>query len=137
MKNTIENSLKSLITSQFPKTQMDVFHKGLVVLQVFNQSDVKNWSFDIPLNEEGGIVLNLFFNKNKKNNKENYSRFEESPFFKDFIFVELNRGKIKSFYSPIPRATPIGEIARMINTIISQVYQIGPGEPLDILVRAF
>ncbi|MCB9352835.1 MAG: hypothetical protein H6573_35930 [Lewinellaceae bacterium] len=54
MKNTIENSLKSLITSQFPKTQMDVFHKGLVVLQVFNQSDVKNWSFDIPLNEEGG-----------------------------------------------------------------------------------
>lgn len=137
MKNSIENFLKSLITSKYPKTQMDVCHKGQVILQVFNQTDAKEWRFDLPLNEEGGVILNLFFNKSKNNNEENYSRFKETSFFNDFLLVEMNKGKIKSFYLPISSSIPIREIAQMINKVIFQVYQIDADEPFDILVRAF
>ena len=49
---------------------MDVFHKGLVVLQVFNQSDVKNWSFDIPLNEEGDSFKFVFQQKIRRTIKK-------------------------------------------------------------------
>lgn len=136
-KGSIEKSLSDLINSPYAGTQMDVFYKGQVILQAFNQSDAKNWDSDLLLNKEGGIILNLFFNKNKRNNKENYLRFKKSPFYKDFMFEEMNKGRVHSYSCPISKNVSTRDLANRIIEIIVEVYEIEEKEPLEILVRAF
>jgi hypothetical protein len=132
--NSIEQSLEDLMNSHYPKTQMDVFYKGQIVLQVFNQSDVKKWSIELPLNEEGGMVINLFFHKNKEDNHE---RFKRADFYSDFSLKKLNKGKVNSYYVPISKNVPYKEISNRLQKIILEVYDIEKEEPLEILVRAF
>jgi len=135
--NSLERSLRDLINSRYPKTQMDVFYEGQVILQVFNQSDVRNWSFELPLNKEGGVIVNLFFNNGKRNNVNNYSRFKTTSFYKDFIHIAMNKGKVNSYYLPISRNLQTEEIANRLVEIILEVYEIQKDEPLEILVRSF
>lgn len=135
--SSLEKCLKDLVNSNFPKTQMDVFYKGQVVLHVFNQSDVSTWNFKLPLHEEGGIVINLFFNDRKLDNEENHQRFKGASFFGDFILRKMHRGKISSYYLPVSKSVSQKNAANSIIEILSTVYQIEADEPLEIFVRVY
>lgn len=135
--SSLEVCLKDLVNSKFPKTQMDVFYKGQVVLHVFNQSDVRTWSFKLPLHEEGGIVINLFFNDRKQNNEENHQRFKSSSFSNDFILRKMHRGKISSYYLPVSKSVSLKNAANDIIEMLSTVYEIEADEPLEIFVRVY
>jgi hypothetical protein len=136
-KSGIEQSLRELLARSSPRTQMDVHYHGQVVLQVFNQSDAKNWGHDLSLNNEGGIVVNLFFNQKKNNNDDNLLRFKSSVFFRNFQLIEMNKGRVQSYYWSIPGSIPVNKISEMIERIIIEVYGIEEDTYYEIFLRVF
>jgi hypothetical protein len=126
-----------LINSKYPKTQIDIHFEQQVVLHVFNQSDAKNWSINVPLDKEGGILINLFFNQNKKNNSQNFMRFEKCEFYQDFTLIEMNKGKVLAYYAPVSKLVSISDAAMKICRIIIEVYDLNKFDPLDIYVRIY
>lgn len=132
--SNLERALKDLMNSRYAKTQMDIFYKGKIAVQVFNQSDVKKWDFGLFLNEEGGVVLNLFFHKKKV---DSHLKFKKSTFYNDFSLRKMNGGKVDSYYSSISKNVPSKVVANRIIKIIIEVYEIEEDEPLEILVRSF
>jgi hypothetical protein len=136
-KSGIEQSLRELLASSYPRTQMDVHYRGQVVLQVFNQSDAKNWGHDLFLNNEGGIVVNLFFNQKKNNNEGNLARFKSSVFYGNFQLIEMNKGRVQSYYWAISSSIPVNKISEMIERIIIEVYSIEENTYYEIFLRVF
>jgi hypothetical protein len=135
--NSIKQGLMELINSKYPKTQIDIHFEQQVVLHVFNQSDAKNWSINVPLDKEGGILINLFFNQNKKNNSQNFMRFEKCEFYQDFTLIEMNKGKVLAYYAPVSKLVSISDAAMKICRIIIEVYDLNKFDPLDIYVRIY
>ena len=133
----LENSLLKLISSRYPKTQLDILWNGQVVLQVFNQSDVKKWNYQMPLNEEGGIVLNLFFHKTKRNNQDNHIRFKGLDIFDQFILRKMDKGRLMAFYLPISIMANTVKMSETISNLLFDVYGIDFKSPLEFYVRSF
>ena len=135
--NLIKDSLSQLINSELPKTQMEIYYNEQIVLQVFNIADVKKWNLKIPLRLEDGILLDIFFHKKKKHNRKYFSRFKKSSFFQEFVLVETESGKIRSYYSIIPENITEELASEKIFKIINEICHLKDGKPVDILVRAF
>lgn len=133
----LENSLLKLISSRYPKTQLDILWNGQVVIQVFNQSDVKKWSYPLPLNQEGGIVVNLFFHKTKRNNQDNYIRFKGLDIFDQFTLRKMDKGRLMAFYLPISNKINTEEMSDTVSNLLFDVYGIDFKSPLEFYVRSF
>lgn len=134
---SIKELLYSLINSEYPRTQMDIFYQGQVIMQIYNQSDVKKWDVDLPitLSENGGVVMDLTFTKGKINNSENFKRFLESPFFDEFI--SSREKSIQSYFSSISNPFSLDTLAKKVTDIIFTVYEIKSPEKIEVFVRAF
>ncbi|MEZ5045306.1 MAG: hypothetical protein R2828_35755 [Saprospiraceae bacterium] len=134
---SLEEFIGSLKNSKSPRTQMDVFYEEQIVMQVYNQYDVKNWDMELPetLYKEGGILVELSFNKNKRNNKANLERFKEAHFFSEFVLFE--EGITESYFLPISSLVSDKAIERKISEIIYSVYNLEKSDQLDVLVRSF
>ena len=137
MLTSLFSALTDLVNSPYPRSQLEIFHQGQVLLQVFNQNDVKKWDLALPTNQEGGVMVNVFFNKNKRNNGQNYSRFSKSPLFGLFTLHEYQKGRVKSFFMPVSKQKSIRETAFLIQKILLEIYELPNDTPLDIFVRAY
>ena len=131
------SSLRDLIESDMPNTQMDIFYADQVIMQIYDQSDVKGWNLpvEIPFGKKGGIVIDLTFNKAKRRNKENLQRFMSSSFFSNFIM--LDEGYAKTFLFPIDSQISIKEITQILSKLILEVYDFKENDIFEVRVRAF
>lgn len=133
----IEKYVESLVYSKHPRTQLDVFYKKQIILQAFNIEDVKKWEGEIKnlLNHEDGILIELAFNKNKKNNESNLKRFKSHSEFS--CFSEFKEGRNISFFRSFPAPIEFKKISKYISDLILEVYEIPSSESVDFLVHAF
>ena len=132
-----EEYVRSLVNSKYPRTQLDVFYKKQIVLQVFNIEDVKRWDSGIKnlLNHEDGILIEVSFNKNKNNNKENFNRFKSRSDFSFFskFKEDSNVSFFRSFSSPIE----VRKVSNYLSDLVLEVYEIESSESVEFLVHAF
>ena len=131
----IKQGLNTLINSEIPNTQLEIYSNGRVLIQAFNFSDVQSWSFALPYDEDG-IVLNLFFHKGKLNNEKHFKNFE-SLYSNEFELVLMNKGSVKSYYKHIKKEVGAQKAAEIIYEIVYRVYELEGDQVIDTIVRAF
>jgi len=87
---SLEEVLVKFLNMNDKGMQLDLFRddEGSLVIQLFKGSDVKKWSYNFEVKNDSDIIFNIFFNKNKKNNYENYERLINSDWDNDFIFFD-------------------------------------------------
>jgi len=106
--------------------QLDFFREnGQVLLQIYKQRDVTKWKWGIDLTDNEGFILNLTFNSQKTQNKENLKRFTTSQKFKDFKSIKLFNQN--SFFRGISEKKSTTETANYIIELIGEVYNIDLG----------
>jgi len=119
----LHSALLELKTSREKNVQLDLFREnGQVLLQLYKQSDVNNWGYNINLTDEKGLVLELSFNNAKQNNKYNFKRFKESIYiesFRTFPKVEQN-----SFFIGFSGHESVEYIVSHVLDIIKTVYEL-------------
>ena len=124
----LANSIKSFYNSIETNIQLDIFHNGEVLLQVYKTNDVLKWKNDVKV-EVGDIILELCFNKNKK--RSNYDKFKKSIFFDSFKKVDLEGGDV--FWKQINSEHENLELT--IVQLLSDVFEIT--DEIEIYVRAY
>ena len=96
----LKSCIDTLKFTKEPGTQLDLFREnGQVIIQIYKQRDVLTWGLEIYLDDPDGLVLEVLFNKAKKNNNENYARFIKSELFKHF--AKINSIKEDSYFAVI------------------------------------
>jgi hypothetical protein len=135
MAQQFEGFLLDLMNSPYPKTQMDVFCNGEIIIQAFNQADAKSWGFELPLSPDGGILLNLFFHKGKA---EKHERFKKLPYLKEFNLVKLDKERVYSYYLVVSSKVAVATIAMKIDQIVNDMCEIEQSvNSIEVYVRAF
>lgn len=130
-----EGFLSDLINSPYPKTQMDVLCKGMIVLQVFNQADAMNWGFELPMHPKGGLLINLFFHKGKSKMHE---RFKDLPYSREFTLVKLDKDRVDSYYLAISSEVKLMEVALRLDQIVKDMCENEIDiNSIEVYVRAF
>lgn len=132
-----KRSLNNLIESDYETTQMDIFYRKQVALQIFKLSNIVNWEIHPPIENIGqeGILLQLAFNSNKRNNKSNYNRFIQHPMSKLFKYVDEEWAKC--FYYSIELPIDISSTSETVVDLLKHTYKPNWFRPFKILVRAF
>ncbi len=134
----IENHLKNLMSAKYTNAQFDIHHtNGQVLMQVFNQSDVKLWNLPVELDfyKDGGIVIDLTFNKHKDDNTKNFKRFQTAPFYEKFILLEEGK-TVKSYFHTIPNTVSLTLLADTLLNILQTVYDLRT-KNVDMFFRVF
>jgi hypothetical protein len=120
--------IRSFYNSTERNIQLDIFHDGEVLLQVYKTNDVLKWKSDVKV-ENGDVILELCFNKNKR--RSNYDSFKNSDFLDSFKSVDLEGGDI--FWKQINSESESLEF--IIIELLSDVFKIK--DEVDIYVRAY
>ena len=87
--------LEQLVTlfkkSKEKNLQLDFFRdNGEVLLQFFKGYDIKTWEKFIPNINEGKVLIQILFHKDKTNNNLNYKRFLDYGYPESFVKVDFH-----------------------------------------------
>ena len=123
----LTNLLEILKNNKEPNAQLDIFRdNGQVLIQIYKQRDVLTWGLDIKLEDTEGIVIEILFNKIKKNNNANYLRFINSELFTHFI--KIDNVKHDTWFAVFSSKWQTEEIFNFIINLINDVYKLKNSE---------
>jgi len=123
----LKSCIDTLKFTKEPGTQLDLFREnGQVIIQIYKQRDVLTWGLEIYLDDPDGLVLEILFNKAKKNNNENYARFIKSELFNHF--AKINSIKEDSYFAVISSSWSTDKILNFVNEVVTYIYDLNNSE---------
>lgn len=133
----IKKHLNKFLKSNYNNTQMDVYLNENVIMQIYNSTNVKKWGIvDMEIPNEEGIIIDLTFNNNKKNNKENVNRFLSSLAYNRFQKVNLDGGEVYFMYLSVINNN-LNDLSGELRSILKEVYNLDETTIIEISVDAY
>ena len=130
----LTNLLSTFIQSTESNLQLDFYSRNQIILQIYKLNDVKNWNYGIENYISYDLVVELTFNKNKIENKENKQRLLKSEIYSDFI--KIDTVETDSYWSGINKKLSINLVYLRIQDIINTVYDL-KDEPVEHSLTAY
>ena len=133
----LEGSLKTFIEIPNQGIELNIFRNEILILKALKNSYVKHlWKIDLSNEQDGkGYIIALRFNGEMPIDKDNFMRFEEFKYFKEFNRVILVGGELYLYH--IPDSASIEFFASKIRNIIETIFVYNAKEDvIDIFVTA-
>lgn len=111
-------------------------HDRVRLLQVFKASDILRWNIGIEKFILDGLVLELTFNDENPNNKENLLRFHSKKSEHErFHLMELEGGEV--YFSFFPTPVNYLDLYSQIEWIVDAVYDLSTGAKFEWGIMKF
>ena len=122
--------IKAFVKSKEENVQLDIFRQnGEVLLQIYKQKDAINWNLGVELDDINGYVAELYFNKGKTNNENNFIQFQKSSLFEEF---KRPKNSNEQYYYEISSTLSKRDIENVILHILNSAYNL---ENEEVFIR--
>ena len=124
--------IENLKVTDIPKTQIEIYRNGVVLMQIFKSSDVIRWGWNVQGLKEGGVVISLLFNKHKPKNDENHLRFKNLIYYEVFQKQDL-KGNDEYVMHTSRNADEVGDL---VADILNKTYELGD-EEVEVFLNSY
>jgi hypothetical protein len=124
--------VENLRTTNIPDTQIEIYRKNTIIMQIFKSSDVIRWGWNVNDIKKSGVVISLIFNKHKPENSENHYRFQNSSYFIFFQKQDLKGNDKYVLYTK----RDSDEIGMLVADILNKTYDLGD-EEVEVFLNSY